>query len=737
MLVSRRHFLQFSGATLAALGLNQLDIQRQGARYAQVLAQGTPRKLALLVGINTYPESSNLAALQGCVTDVELQRQLLIHRFGFQAADILTLTDAKATRQNILAAFEQHLIRQAKPGDVVVFHYSGHGSQVADPDRDTPDGLNGTLVPVDSILPAEFPAKGGTVKDIMGHTLFLLMRAVPTENLTVVLDSCYSGSTKRGNLRVRSRSGGDMIQADPAEFDYQRQWLSQLKLSPQDYVQQRRAGVAKGIVITATKRDQLAADATFSDFSAGAFTYMMTQYLWQQTGSTIVSSAIPNISRSTTKVSSSAQEPEYEAKPGTNNPQQPLYFTTQSTVPADAVITEVKGDRVRVWLGGLEPHSLVAFGQGAVLNAVDNRGNQQGQVKLESRNGLTAEGRLVNAAKPAELLLQEQVRGIPTNLTLRVGLDSSLGNDRAAAKQALQAIKRVEAVALGQGESHYLLGRVTQEYAAQFQSQPVKPQAAIAEVGSIGLFYPGLDPLPGSFGAAGESVPNAVMRLQSKLRALLAARLIKLTLNAQSSRLKVEATMGTKTDSSTAQVIQMRGCGRQGHCAPSEVSSTRGTNASRLPVGTPVYFTIKNQEAQDLYISVLVIDPAGEMAVIFPNQWTANDDVMKLGGGQTLEIPNQSDSFKLQATEPKGTTEVLIIASVSPLGTALKALQSAASRGSVQRGPVVADEPIDMVNSLLSDLDSTRRGAEAIAAPSIRQISSAKLAAMSLTFDVV
>ena len=49
MTISRRHFLQFAASTLATLGLSQFDIQRQGLRYARVLAQSTPRKLALLV----------------------------------------------------------------------------------------------------------------------------------------------------------------------------------------------------------------------------------------------------------------------------------------------------------------------------------------------------------------------------------------------------------------------------------------------------------------------------------------------------------------------------------------------------------------------------------------------------------------------------------------------------------------------------------------------------------------
>lgn len=53
---------------------------QQGNKYAKVLAQNTPRKLALLVGINQYPGALEL---QGCVNDVKLQQELLIHRFGF------------------------------------------------------------------------------------------------------------------------------------------------------------------------------------------------------------------------------------------------------------------------------------------------------------------------------------------------------------------------------------------------------------------------------------------------------------------------------------------------------------------------------------------------------------------------------------------------------------------------------------------------------------------------------
>jgi hypothetical protein len=60
--LKRRQFLQFTASILTALGLSQLDIQRQGLRYAKSLAQSTPRKLALLVGLSTC----NGKVLYGC-----------------------------------------------------------------------------------------------------------------------------------------------------------------------------------------------------------------------------------------------------------------------------------------------------------------------------------------------------------------------------------------------------------------------------------------------------------------------------------------------------------------------------------------------------------------------------------------------------------------------------------------------------------------------------------------------
>ncbi len=170
--------LQLAGSTLAAIGLSDWDIQRQGFRYLRSLAQPTSRKRALLVGINQYQDSQRFTNLKGCLTDVELQKELLLRRFGFTDSDILLLTDKtpqKPSRENILTAFEEFLIEPSREGDVAIFHFSGHGDRVLDPDpirnnKGEIEPFNSTFVPANP----QFNREQGTVADIMGKTLFLL-----------------------------------------------------------------------------------------------------------------------------------------------------------------------------------------------------------------------------------------------------------------------------------------------------------------------------------------------------------------------------------------------------------------------------------------------------------------------------------------------------------------------------------------------------------------------------------
>ncbi|MEH2077604.1 MAG: caspase family protein [Nostoc sp.] len=754
--IKRRHFLQFSASTLATLGLSQLDIMQQGDRISQVLAQNAPRKLALLVGINEY--SGTIPALKGCVNDVLLQKELLIYRFGFKSEDIRILTDKQATRQGILTAFEEHLIKQAKPGDVVVFHYSGHGSQVEDRDRDSPDGLNSTFVPIDSQLPPGYPAVGGAVQDITGHTLFLLMSALKTDNVTVVLDSCHSGGGTRGNLRVRSRNGGTLLQPSQAELDYQQQWLGKLGLSQQQFIELRRKNVAKGVVIASAKREQYAADAAFDDFYAGAFTYIFTQYLWQQTGNEPVNRAIVNVARNTkilAREQGNFQDPELETNFSKENTNAPIYFSRFSSLPAEAVVTQVNGDQVKLWLGGIDSQSLEAFKKDMILTVLDPQGGERGLVKLGDRQGLIASGKLLSNTR-AQLqiqpgtLLQERIRSIPSDLTLKIGLDNSLDrNTSQQAAQALRSINRIEPKPLGTLEVQYIFGRITEAKHQELQKQRI---GNLPSLGSFGLFLPSQDQIvPTSFGSSTEAVSEAVKRLQPKLKSLLAARIVKQILgNTNTSQIAVTASMNIAGNNELlGETFTIRGAvkkeaGETKKPAPVQVIKSSDSGVAKLPIGTTINFQIQNNESSPLYVSILVIDAQGEMTVIFPNDWSASEDAALVEAKQKRVIPQADDGFKLTIGDPLGLSEALIVASTTPLRTSLKALQTIAkARGLENRNAPVAlpDEVLDVTNSLLFDLDAGTRGGikvEGIALPDgVRGIDTKKLAAMAIAFEVV
>lgn len=586
--IKRRQFLQFTGSALATLGISQLYIQQQSQRYGQALAKSTSRKLALLIGINEYPRSERFTSLNGCKTDVELQKQLLINRFGFNPKDIEILSDAAASRQGILTAFEEHLIKQAKPGDVVVFHFSGHGSQVHDSDCDYRNKYTGNCVNSTYVTADDSPQKEqGVVSDIMGHTLFLLMYALRTENVTVVLDSCHSGGGTRGNLQIRAAQGGSQFKVSSTEIEYQRELLSKLKLSPPQFIQQRRKGVAKGVVIASAKRNQLAADVPFNGFHAGAFTYALTQHLWQQTENESIKKAFPLISRNTSKYSSTRQEPKFEFKPDSKNDGKPVYFIEQQFVPAEAVITKKEGNKVELYLVAIEPQTLQEFDNGTIFSVVDSRGNIQGQVRLEERNGLVGKGTLISPINPNFFIqgafLQEKVRGIISKKLLRIGLDSSLGDELIQAKQALNKIDRIEVLPLQDKEVDYILGRITKP----LYEKLVEMTNAQLPIGSIGLFSVGLEPKLSSFGPTGEKADAAVKRLHPKLKYLTALRNLKTTLNANSSRLNVELIM-TLPGKQDEFIFKARNLNHQ--------SANHKPNQSvNTPIGTPVEFRLTNK----------------------------------------------------------------------------------------------------------------------------------------------
>lgn len=170
-----------------------------------------PNKVALIVAISKYPPALGWGELSS-INDIKLIKEALI-RQGFKEQNIAVITDKQATLAGISTAMDQHLIQKVQPGDIAVFHFSGHGQQIEDDNGDEGDALDESIVPYDA--PAEY--RPGPVKhfrdDLMGQKLALLRTKLGEKgNLLVIVDACHSGTMTRGGGRTR---GTSQIYASP------------------------------------------------------------------------------------------------------------------------------------------------------------------------------------------------------------------------------------------------------------------------------------------------------------------------------------------------------------------------------------------------------------------------------------------------------------------------------------------------------------------------------------------
>jgi hypothetical protein len=134
-------------------------------------------KRAVCIGINDYPGIFN--DLKGCVNDAN-DWSALLQGFGFTVNAVL---DSQATKANVKAAL-QNLVSLTNAGDIAVFTYSGHGTQVADFSSDENDTYDEAICAYDG--------------NIIDDELRLILQGIhPQATLVVISDSCFSGSVTR------------------------------------------------------------------------------------------------------------------------------------------------------------------------------------------------------------------------------------------------------------------------------------------------------------------------------------------------------------------------------------------------------------------------------------------------------------------------------------------------------------------------------------------------------------
>jgi len=227
-----------------------------------------PGRYALIVGIDNY-RSSKIRILHGCKNDVKALKSVLVGRYHFPERNVHVLIDSQATYEKLVDEFKSFLIGNSRPGDIVVFHFSGHGSR--SPDPKSPSGFAETIVPYDS--------RDQKNLDITSQALSSLLRELArrTKNVTVILDSCNSGRM----VTTRGTQATTEVRSIPAATS---------PAPPPPFPSQEVRGVDAGksqfspfddsyVLLAAALAKESAQEYPVGDERYGAMSYFLTQEL--------------------------------------------------------------------------------------------------------------------------------------------------------------------------------------------------------------------------------------------------------------------------------------------------------------------------------------------------------------------------------------------------------------------------------------------------------------------------
>lgn len=192
-------------------------------------------KHAIIVAIGNYPQNKkeggdwkNLNSLN----DVDLIDSMLVDQ-RFPNENCYYLLDENATPENLNKTFDK-LFAKLQPGDVVFFHYSGHGQQVADitPKKrkdliggDELDGLDEALVlynaPKNFNGRKDYEMEDHYVDDQLNIQFTRIRKKIGTTGqLVVTIDACHSGTATRGNNAPAVRGSHEICAPDGWEIKH-------------------------------------------------------------------------------------------------------------------------------------------------------------------------------------------------------------------------------------------------------------------------------------------------------------------------------------------------------------------------------------------------------------------------------------------------------------------------------------------------------------------------------------
>jgi triacylglycerol esterase/lipase EstA (alpha/beta hydrolase family) len=231
---------------------------------------------ALLIGINAYLNDT-IHSLKGCENDVKRIQHTLQTRFSVPEANIQTLTNVQATKNNIVNGFQTHL-SQAGKNDTALFYFSGQGSQEPTNKlfwRSHLDKQLDTLVCYDS--------REEKTTDFADKELRYLISQLSANGaeVVVIIDSSHSGHLHRDREEDNSAIRQTTRQPTPRALEQfifyhdakQQGWLNDLSNMPQ----------GQYILLSACGDTELAKEKKINHHINGIFTHALCTQLNSQT----------------------------------------------------------------------------------------------------------------------------------------------------------------------------------------------------------------------------------------------------------------------------------------------------------------------------------------------------------------------------------------------------------------------------------------------------------------------
>ena len=199
-------------------------------------AVAKPKRRALLIGINEYPDPQN--RLEGCINDVFLFSSLLQER-GFDAEDIRVVLDERATANGIRERLEW-LLEDAGDGMERVLFYSGHGAQLPGYNAaEVVDHMDECLVPYDFAWTKETA--------ITDDDFYHLYSDLPfSARFFAIFDCCHAGGmTRDGSHKVRGITPPDDIRHRMLKWNPKEQMWQERDWDKDDKINENYGGTAE------------------------------------------------------------------------------------------------------------------------------------------------------------------------------------------------------------------------------------------------------------------------------------------------------------------------------------------------------------------------------------------------------------------------------------------------------------------------------------------------------------